>query len=208
MGALSSKPTERTGANVVRTKLERAAKTGVLQLASQKLKKLPDLNDPVKAALHTLDVSHNALGPDLPLRFADLKKLKNLKVEACGLERPPQLAGCEALKSFDCADNKLSAAGLEGALASLPRLEALVLRDNPLGALPRAVFAAGLCKLRTLDARQCNISRLAVLAGDAAPALVELLLDGNALRDVPAELAAACPHLARSVLCGPSAPSS
>ncbi|KAJ8605211.1 hypothetical protein CTAYLR_000444 [Chrysophaeum taylorii] len=188
MGASQSAPKNRTSTSVVKQKIERAGKTGILSLPEHKLKDVPvKLLEGLKANLKTLDVSSNSI--EVLPEFGEYGKLKTLKVARNKLTRLPRLPS--TLATLDAADNRL-----EEDLGDLPEsLETLSLRSNSFGAVPRALLSLG--TLKTLDLADCKLTDIAALAEASLASLLDLILDRNSIPSVPEGLVDAAPKLKR-----------
>jgi Leucine-rich repeat (LRR) protein len=131
-------------------------------------------------ALEVLDLNRNPrLGrlPDLD----GLSRLRYLYAEELGLTDVPALPA--SLEYLNVANNRLA----ELPALELPRLRELRAGGNPIAALRPDAFA-GTPALRLLSLRGCRLPRLPDLAGLAG--LRDLDLRANALRDIPAAVAA------------------
>ncbi|KHN70961.1 Leucine-rich repeat and calponin homology domain-containing protein 3, partial [Toxocara canis] len=164
---------------------EEAELSGVLMLASRKLKEFPtnlaikyDISDVISA-----DLSDNRLN-ELPICICELSSMETLRVRATGLRSlPAAVQLLESLTYLDLSENQLST--LPIGLFSI-RLQVLLLTGNRLESLPREIRQlAG--SLHELDV-SCN--RLRAIPADIA--LLKLLrvlnMRDNRLTRLPSEL--------------------
>uniref|UniRef100_A0A915A6Z3 Calponin-homology (CH) domain-containing protein n=2 Tax=Parascaris univalens TaxID=6257 RepID=A0A915A6Z3_PARUN len=164
---------------------EEAELSGVLMLASRKLKEFPsnlavkyDISDVISA-----DLSDNRMN-ELPVCICELSSMETLRVRATGLRSlPAAVQLLESLTYLDLSENQLTS--LPVGLFSI-HLQVLLLAGNRLDSLPREIRQlAG--SLHELDV-SCN--RLQAIPPDIA--LLKLLrvlnLRDNRLTHLPSEL--------------------
>uniref|UniRef100_F1KVB5 Leucine-rich repeat and calponiny domain-containing protein 3 n=1 Tax=Ascaris suum TaxID=6253 RepID=F1KVB5_ASCSU len=164
---------------------EEAELSGVLMLASRKLKEFPsnlavkyDISDVISA-----DLSDNRMN-ELPICICELSSMETLRVRATGLRSlPAAVQLLESLTYLDLSENQLTS--LPVGLFTI-RLQVLLLSGNRLESLPREIRQlAG--SLHELDV-SCN--RLQAIPPDIA--LLKLLrvlnLRDNRLTHLPSEL--------------------
>ena len=187
-------PTNKTGSSVVRKKVERASKTGVLSLTEHKLEAVPKIVVEQlgggASRLRTLDLSRNKLDK-LPEQWA-FPKLTTCNLSQNRLTRLPELSA--ALKKLDASENRLTdvVSCLTNAEANL---EELSLSKNPsLGTGNLWPAVALLTRLTSLDVCGCGLRSL--LDGSfSLPELVDLRADDNLIEEI--DVATKAPALRR-----------
>ena len=179
MGQSSSAPTNKTSKSVLKTKIDHATKTGILALPEHKLKEVPKSVYELKK-LRTLDLSSNAL-TEIDLSLPNLKTLKVAKNKLTVLKAPIQL---DKLTTLDASENQISDYDF-----SAPRLEHLSLKMNPIGAFPSTLQTS----LKTVDLSGCGIRKLTLT--QVLAALEDLILDANAIVELPPDIITYLPKL-------------
>jgi len=195
MGTGSSTPTNRTGKDVVRQKVENAQKTGVLSLQEHKLEEIPEKVFRL-VNIRTLDVSKNKLkrlSPNLKL----LTKLKSLNCDENKLQAGSlaPVTSLNKLQTLSAGGNQLGKpVVIQGQTKSPnvlpklpPSLKQLKLDFNFLSNVPKQIFSSGLVKLEKLDLSK---NMVAAVPGEIKNlvALEELNLDNNSIVALPEEI--------------------
>ena len=186
-------PSNKTGSSVVKKKVERASKTGVLSLTEHKLEAVPKIVveqlGGSSSKLRTLDLSRNKLDR-LPEQW-NFPKLTTCNLAQNRLARLPELSA--ALKNLDASENRLTdvVSCLTHAEANL---EELALSKNP--SLGDAIWPAValLTRLTLLDVCGCGLRSL--LDGSfSLPELIDLRADDNFIQEI--DIATKAPALRR-----------
>lgn len=213
MGNDSSTPSNKTGKNVVRQKLETASKTGVLSLREHSLLEIPSQVYEL-TNIRTLDISNNKL-KGLPEKLTTLTKLKSLKCDKNLLHSgslSPTITKLSNLQIFSAGENNLgqppasatvnnsgsnrrrkdqggkSMATSMTSFPSLPpALKQLKLDSNHFDSVPIQICNPALVKLEKLDLSHNNLAAIPSEIANLS-ALTELNLDGNSIVSLPEEV--------------------
>mmetsp|Transcript_238 Transcript_238/g.487 ORF Transcript_238/g.487 Transcript_238/m.487 type:complete len:277 (+) Transcript_238:120-950(+) len=185
MGTASSSgkgPAPQTGKETIKKKIASAHKTGVLNLADQRLKSNSSswallTADALAPKLKTLDISGNQLKA-LPVEIYLLSNLKSLFASNCSIQYTNDLSGLEKLTNLKLDHNDLEVDKIAALPASLLMLN---LSSNHLSGVPSILHTALL--LTKLD---ISYNRLESLVGiECLLNLTELNCDDNLLAELP-----------------------
>lgn len=116
------------GNSNVKLHYETASKTGVLQLAEQKLKEVPAEAFHLRDVLRNLDLSKNKIS-SLPENIANFQLLKQFKIDSNRLENLPDvIVNLKKLEMLNASSNHISS--LPRMFSNLSNLKQLYLNNN------------------------------------------------------------------------------
>uniref|UniRef100_A0A914XRC2 Leucine-rich repeat-containing protein 57 n=1 Tax=Plectus sambesii TaxID=2011161 RepID=A0A914XRC2_9BILA len=179
-----SAPSAPSGSNSVKQHLERAAKSGVLQLQNNGLKEVPAALLQAREMLRNLDLSHNKL-PQIPGFIGQFVALKQLHLDHNRLTfLPDELGNLKKLEILSVRENALQS--LPDTLVGCLVLKTVYLSSNHFTHFPLAI-----CDLPKLDTVDLSRNKISGLPADSIERLkaMELNLNQNQLSSLPPELA-------------------
>jgi len=171
-----------TGKDVLKKKLVTASKTGVLNLADQKLKATssiwPLLNsEALIPKVKTLDLSGNTLKA-LPVEVYSLVNLKSLFATRCSLQYTNDMSACVKITTLKLDHNDLE---MDKIAPLPPTLHMLNLSSNHLTGIPAVL--GGTLMLTKLDVSGNRME--SVYGIECLVNLIELVADDNLLVELP-----------------------
>jgi Leucine-rich repeat (LRR) protein len=160
--------------------LEKARKTGKLDLSRKSLTEIPPAVFEL-VGLKELRLGRNPELTNLPAALKKLTALKTLDVSDCGLtDLPPFLTEFVELQSLDVSGNRLSL--LPSFLGALKTLRVLEFRENQIAQVPEVLFELG--ELRELRLEAGSVTELPEAVGKLKKLQV-LDLQRNLLKSLP-----------------------